>query len=296
MIDVVVVAYRSRRHLRQCVEPLEHDPDLHVIVVDNACPERSCELLDGLSVEILPMGRNAGFGPACNAGAGRGSGQSILFLNPDATISPESVRSLAAHLERNRTCGVVGPHIFEVNGETQLSMRRAPRLGSAFAEAVFLHHALPRAAWASEIVRDGYESPAEVEWLSGAVLCVRRSAFIEVGGFDERFFLYSEDADLCARLRAAGYGVQYRPEATAVHEGGGSAPRPQQAAQKVEGRLLYARLHAGRTAYLVTRLVCVLNELVRVPIAATRSRSHLRGRLAGLSAALAPTHWAREPA
>jgi N-acetylglucosaminyl-diphospho-decaprenol L-rhamnosyltransferase len=286
-VDVVVVAYRSGAHLRACVEQLCNEPDLQVIVVDNACPERSTAQLEGLPVELVEMGRNAGFGAGCNAGARRGHGDAILFLNPDAAIAPHDVRSLAAVLGDHPSCAAVGPSILETNGDLQLSMRRAPRLLSAFGEAFFLHHLFRHAAWPTEIVRTGYDTPREVEWLSGAVICVRRTAFEELGGFDERLFLYSEDTDLCTRLRERGYVLRYEPSAVARHAGGGSAPRPSLVALKAEGRVTYARLHERRARYLGFRLAYAVHELLRVPLALVRSRSQARARIAALGVTLA---------
>jgi len=289
VIDVVTVAYRSRSDLRRCIEPLTGERGIHVVVVDNACPDGSPETLQGLDVEIVSMGWNAGFGSACNAGAARGSGNAVLFLNPDARIAPEDVRALAECLDRYPDCGAVGPHLLEANGDLQLSMRRAPRLGSAFAEALGLHHLFPRAAWSSEIIRTGYDAPAEVDWLSGAVLCVRRSAFETVGGFDEGYFMYSEDTDLCTRLRAAGFSVRYEPAPTAVHEGGRSAPRPLLRAHAAAARMRYFRIHRSRAYSYAFRVACVLYELLRLPLAALRSRSHAAGRAAALSVAFTGT-------
>jgi GT2 family glycosyltransferase len=286
VIDVVTVAYRSRADLRLCVEPLAGDPDFHVVVVDNACPERSSETLHGLDVEIVRMGRNAGFGSACNAGAARGVSSTVLFLNPDARIAPEDAKMLAGCIDRYPNCGAIGPHLFETNGELQLSMRRAPTLRSAFAEALWLHHLFPRAAWSSEIIRTGYDAPAEVDWLSGAVFCVRRSAFEAVGGFDEGFFMYSEDTDLCARLRAAGFSVRYEPTPRAVHRGGGSAPRPRLRAHGAAARMRYFRIHRPRAHAYAFRVSCFLHELLRLPLATFQSRSHATGRASAMVVAV----------
>jgi N-acetylglucosaminyl-diphospho-decaprenol L-rhamnosyltransferase len=285
-IDAVVVAYRSSAHLRRCVEPLCGQPDLRVIVVDNACPERSTSTIADLPVEIIEMGRNAGFSAGCNAGARVGVGEAILFLNPDARITPPNVRLLASRLVTNPTLGAVGPRVLSPSGEIELSMRRAPSLRSALGEALFFHHIVRGASSPTEFVRGGYELPSEAEWLTGAVLLVRRSAFDTIGGFDERFFLYSEDTDLCIRLRKRGLVVFYDPAATAEHEGGGSAPRPAQAALKAEARVLYARLHERGVRYAAFRAAFAIHELVRVPVAATRSMMHLRARLAAVVAAL----------
>jgi N-acetylglucosaminyl-diphospho-decaprenol L-rhamnosyltransferase len=256
------------------------------LVVDNDCPNRSADTVRDLPLTVVEMGRNAGFGAGSNAGAKAGSAPAILFLNPDGDMQPDQVLALAEAFERDAAVGAAGPHILETDGTTQLSMRRTPRLRSAFAEAFFLNNLLPGASWTSEIVADGYEQARDVEWLSGAVLAVRRSAFEEVGGFDERFFLYSEDVDLCTRLRRAGYRLRYDPRAIARHAGGGSAPRPGQVALKAGARITYARLHEPLPRYAAFRAAFVLNELMRLPLAATRSRGHLQGRLAALAVTL----------
>ena len=180
-------------------------------------------------------------------------------------MQPDQVLLLAETFQREPSCGAAGPHILETDGTTQLSMRRTPRLRSAFAEAFFLNNVLPGASWTSELVVDGYEQAREVEWLSGAVLCARRTAFEEVGGFDERFFLYSEDVDLCTRLRRAGYRLRYEPGPIARHAGGGSAPRPGQVALKAEARITYSRLHESTPRYAAFRAAYVLNELLAAP-------------------------------
>jgi GT2 family glycosyltransferase len=285
-VDVVVVAYRSGGCLRRCVEPLVERDDIRVFVADNGCPDDSTATVADLPVEIVRMGSNRGFATACNAAARRGDGEAILFLNPDAEISADSIETLHSTLMSDDGNGACGPAIRDAAGVVSPSVRRDPRLGSAFAEALFVHHLAPHAPWASELVWNAYETRHEAEWLSGAALCVRRSAFEQVGGFDERFFLYSEDADLCARLRAAGYSVVFEPAAVALHEGGASAPAPGQAALKAHARVRYARLHSTGIRYAAFRFAFVLYELVRIPVALARSRAHLRGRVASLSASL----------
>src|SRR3954451_917893 len=285
--DVVTVAYNSGDHLRECIEPLSGQPDIRPIVVDNACPSRSPELVRDLpGVTVVEMGRNAGFGAGCNAGAQAGDGDAILFLNPDASMTADDVRKLARAFEEHPRCGAVGPHIAEVTGETQLSIRRIPTLASAFSEALYLHHLLRGRPWASEVVSSGYDTAHEVEWLSGAVVCIRRSAFEQIGGFDERLFMYSEDTDIGVRLRDAGWTQRYEPAATSWHVGGGSAPRPEQAALKATARITYARIHERGVRYAGFRVAFALYEAARILPAAARSRSHLRGGLRALHVAL----------
>jgi N-acetylglucosaminyl-diphospho-decaprenol L-rhamnosyltransferase len=289
-VDVVVVAYRSATHLRACVEPLCGQPDITVIVVDNACPEGSLSTIDDLRVRVVEMGRNAGFAAGCNAGAAAGSADAILFLNPDAQMTSDHVHVLADVLERDRECGAVGPRIlFQETGETQHSMRRGPSVAAAFAEALFLHHVFRHSEWATEDVRRGYDEPRrDPTWLIGAALCVRRSAFEQLGGWDERFFMYSEDTDLGTRLRRAGWVLRYEPMAHALHAGSASTSRSSQPVMRAEARVAYVRLHERGARYIAFRIAFVLYELLRVPIAATRSLRQARARLAALAVALAP--------
>jgi GT2 family glycosyltransferase len=283
--DVVTVAYRSGVHLRTAVEPLCGQPDIHVIVVDNDCPDDSTSTIRDLPVEVLRMGRNSGFAAGCNAGAARGSGDSILFLNPDATISPEDLRLLASTLAAHPSRGAVSPRVLGPAGELEFTMRHEPSLRSAFGEALFLHRVLRRAAWPTEFVRGGYDEARDADWVQGSAVLVRRQAFERLGGFDERYFLYSEDADLGRRLRRAGYTVRYEPAATAHHVGAASGRRDWPPLN-VSARITYARLHSGGPRYAAFRAAFVLYQLLRMPIAAVRSREELRGRLGALRVAL----------
>ena len=110
-------------------------------------------------------------------------------------------------------------------------------------------------------------------------------------------FIYSEDADLCTRLREHGFRVRYVPSAKVIHEGGGSAPRPLQAALRAEARIQYARLHEHGFRYFAFRVAYALHEVLRLPVAALRSRTHLRGRLDAVRASVhtRPRHESSAP-
>ena len=290
--DVVVVAYRSAEHLRACVAPLCEEPAISVVVVDNACPEKSVETIRDLPLRVVEMGHNAGFAAGCNAGAAAGTSKAILFLNPDARVTADHVNVLAQTIERDPACGAAGPRIlFRDSGKTQYSIRRRPTVASAFAEALFLHHVFRDSRWATEDVRDGYDRPvADAAWLIGAALCVRREAFEQVGGWDERFFMYGEDTDLGLRLREQGWRLRYEPSAIVQHAGRASSTNSTQVIDRAESRLTYAQAHEHGLGYLGFRVAFVVYELLRIPIAATRSLQLARARLKALAITLAPTH------
>jgi N-acetylglucosaminyl-diphospho-decaprenol L-rhamnosyltransferase len=246
-VDVVIVSYNSRDTLRECAGPLAGLPGVSVIVVDNASTDGSLKSIADLPVRAIAAGRNGGFGFGCNLGSSAGDAPSVLFLNPDARITQRDLERLVRAMESEPDVAVVGPRIVDADGSLFHSMRRYQRVGSTWATALFLHRLFTRARWANEIIRapEAYERVSYPEWLSGSCLLVRRAALERIGGFDESFFLYGEDMDLCARIRAEGELIRYEPSARAVHEGGHSTPRTALYAVLAESRMLFARRHSG---------------------------------------------------
>ena len=184
----------------------------------------------------------------------------MLFLNPDAAIAPADVRALAEALSRDPGLVAVGPRLVDDDGRLTHSIRRFPTIGSLVGQALFLHRLPGAAGWADEIVGDEgrYLRADDADWISGACLMVRREALERLGGWDEGFFLYSEDVDLCKRIWASGGRVGFSPDATCRHEGGRSAPRSGLMTAHVASRLRYARKHGGRGAAALERVgLCV---------------------------------------
>jgi GT2 family glycosyltransferase len=288
-ICAVVVSYNSRDRLEACVEGLAGRAGIEVVVVDNASPDGSLEAVADLPVTGLQLDRNGGFAHGCNAGWRAGSGDYVLFLNPDATIPETDLRRLAAVLDADPRVAAIGPRILHSTGELDFSQRRFPRLRSTYAQALFLHRLFPRALWADETVRreEDYERPGPAEWVSGACVLVRRSALEELGGMDEGFFLYCEDTDLCKRLWDAGHEVRFEPGATAVHEGGASAPRPSLIPVLVASRVRYASKHCGRSAALLERIGIGLGALTH-SVVSSGGREARAGHLRSLRQAASP--------
>lgn len=267
-VDVVVVSYNSSETLRACVEPLCGVDRTAVIVVDNASPDGSLATITDLPVDAVPLSTNLGFGHGCNVGWRRGNSPAVLFLNPDARIDATSLRLLADVLADDARVGIVGPRIVDELGSLDYSIRRFPRLLSTYAQALFLHRLTPRAAWVDEVVRDSvrYEAPGEVEWISGACMLVRRSVLEALDGFDEGFFLYCEDKDLCRRAWNDGSTVSYEPRAQALHVGGVSAPRGDLLPVLAASRIRYARKHGRGWTPAAERLGVALGGLTHAAL------------------------------
>jgi N-acetylglucosaminyl-diphospho-decaprenol L-rhamnosyltransferase len=287
-VDAVVVSYNSRDTLRACVEPLLALPGVAVTVVDNDSPDGSLQTVADLPVRAIQSGRNAGFGAGCNLGAAEGSAPLVLFVNPDAAIEADALARMIAVLDAEPDVALVGPRLIDEDGALMHSMRRYQRTRSMWAQALYLHRLAPTAPWANEIEArpSAYEEPAFPEWVSGACMLVRRSAFEAVRGFDDGFFLYCEDQDLCRRIRAAGGRIRFEPSAVVSHRGGHSAPRASLYAVLAESRIRVARKHNGRVGAALQHAAIVTEALTHALVGAVGRPAHGRGHRAALRASL----------
>ncbi|MGH2935406.1 MAG: glycosyltransferase family 2 protein [Gaiellaceae bacterium] len=289
-VDVVIVSYRSRDALRATVEPLAAEPDISIVVVDNASGDGGLEAVADLPVVTRQLERNVGFAAGCNEGWRLGSAPYVLFLNPDAHIEPKSVRLLAAALDDDPVMGVVAPLIRSSAGELEYSQRRFPRIASTFSQALFLHRLFPYREWVDELVRDpkAYAKRRPVDWVSGACLLVRRELLERIGGWDERFFMYCEDVDLCKRIHDIGFEVVFEPAALAVHAGGASAPRASLLPVLAASKVLYAEKHESGPRAVLEQAGIVLSSVTHA-IASTQGTKTRRGYIrAALRAAVGP--------
>jgi GT2 family glycosyltransferase len=232
-MSAVIVGYRSYAEVDDCLGALAAaDPSIEAVVVDHASDAAALEALRARhpGVTFLPTSDNPGFGAGMNRGVARASGALLLLLNPDVRVDPQAPGRLADWLDAHPRSAVVGPRVRTADGRLEASARRFPSwstvLGgrSTWLSRVWPGNPLTRR---NLLVDPARVAPADVDWVSGACMLVRREAFEAVGGFDERFFLYWEDADLCRRLADHGWTVSYEPGAVVTHAGGrSSAHRP----------------------------------------------------------------------
>jgi GT2 family glycosyltransferase len=227
-ISVLIVNYRTYPELTSCLTTLLADPSpaREVIVVDQASDAAAAGALRSRfpAVPLLAVETNKGFAAGVNRGASIARGEYFLVLNPDATIDPAACDVLADWLDAHPAVAVAGPVIRDLDGRVQGSARRFPNVLTGLAgRTTWLTRAFPGNPLSRRNIIDPTDRPSEVDWVSGACLMVRRAAFESVGGLDEGFFLYWEDADFCRRLKARGWRTMYVPEATAVHAAGRSS-------------------------------------------------------------------------
>ncbi len=221
----VVVNYNGGAALGACVASLRSAGVREIVVVDNGSVDGSLAALaaDGLRIERAD--RNLGYGKAVNRGVLLFTAELVLIVNPDVVVEPDAADTLATRLTAEPDVAVVGPLIREPGGAAYPSARSFPSVG------VGAGHALvglfwPNNRWTKRYREgqpsgpDAEQGTREADWVSGACCLVRREAFESVGGFDEGYFMYVEDLDLCWRLRRAGWRVLYEPSAVAVHQQG----------------------------------------------------------------------------
>jgi N-acetylglucosaminyl-diphospho-decaprenol L-rhamnosyltransferase len=225
LVSAIVVNYNSGDLLRRCVESLRAAGVEDVVVVDNASFDGSAEGLGSgdPALRLVRAGSNLGYGAGANLGARSARGETLLICNPDLDLEPEAVKILSAALAEHDEVAVVGPQILTPEGERYPSARSFPTLVESLGHG-FVGLFSEDNPWTRRYKHLDLE-PTEscgVDWVSGACALVRREAFESVGGFDEAYFMYVEDVDLCWRLRRAGWSVLYEPAAVVTHVQGAS--------------------------------------------------------------------------
>ena len=243
MISAIVVNHNGRRHLRQCLESLEHSgPDLEVLVVDNASTDDSVEMVGDLfpGVRVLESDANLGFGAANNLAAETARGQSLLLINADARIEEGALDLLHERLRRDERLALVAPALRYPDGRPQFVWSPARGvLGEAIQR---LRNRFEDRPWSHGAAARTVGRLAGRLWFTAACVLVRTEAFRAVNGFDEGFFMYFEDVDLCVRLEKAGWRLAQEPAAVARHAGGFSR-HPQVDEVYRPSQLRYYALH-----------------------------------------------------
>jgi N-acetylglucosaminyl-diphospho-decaprenol L-rhamnosyltransferase len=227
-LSIVVLNWNVRELLDRCLASLCSERcALEIIVVDNASRDDSVAMLQAKypQVTLIANAANRGFTGGNNQGIAASRGRYVMVLNPDTEVLGDALDQLVAYLDGHPAVGALGPQLLNPDRSLQSSRRRFPTLATAFFESTWLQRMAPRHILAHYYMDDVPVSPAhEVDWLNGACTVFRRAALDRVGVYDEQnFFMYSEELDLCRRVKAAGWKIVYLPEAQVVHYVGQSS-------------------------------------------------------------------------
>lgn len=283
MLSIIIVNWNSLEYLRACLQSIlcsEAISSFEVIVVDNHSTIDPCQSVaeDFPSVKVIRSERNLGFGGANNQGFRHSSGKYLLFLNPDTVIIGSALLTLLSSFTKLPDAGIVGCKLLNSDGTLQTScIQKFPTILNQLLDFEWLRSRWPMwRIWGIAPLFTNDPNPAAVEVISGACLMMARDIFEQISGFNESYFMYAEDVDLCYRTRIAGRIVYYTGQAEVVHHGGGASKARNGSAwiavmqrrailqfcRQIHGNL-YATAYRGTTAFSsLLRLVCI--EFLRV--------------------------------
>jgi GT2 family glycosyltransferase len=262
-ISLVIVSWNTRDLLRACLKSvLENSTrlQLEVFVVDNASTDGSAEMTRSEFAEVclVENSANVGFARANNQALPKCTADNVLLLNPDTIIIGSALHELLCFIREHTDCGAVGPKLIHPRaGLRVLGCGNQPTLWRVVTHYSFLSSFFPKSRTFEGIhlfVGTHDQAVREVEWLSGACLLVRRSALMDVGGLCEDWFMYAEDWELCARLRANGWRLCHLPSAVVEHHLSASTEQNELASMMpiTAGRSYFIKLNKPSTVELFT--------------------------------------------
>lgn len=223
-LSVVILNWNTHDDLRRCLKSyFEHPPACRaeVIVVDNASEDDSVAMVrSGFpAVRLLQNERNLGFGAGNNRAIPLCRGRYVLFLNSDTILTPGALDALVSYADTRPDAAVFGPKLLNADGSLQYSCRSFPNLGTGFFRNTPLGRLFPKNRFAMDYLMSNWDhnTPRDVDWVSGSALMIRADVLRHLGGFDEGFFMYCEDVDLCYRVHELGLKVAYYPGSVLYH-------------------------------------------------------------------------------
>ncbi len=224
-LSIIILNYKSKNLTRECVKRvlgLGLQIDYEVIVVDNGSGDGVGDMLRekfGDLVEFVQLPRNIGMGAGNNAGIKKASGKYIMILNPDGIVCDRAIETLISFLESNPKAGLVAPKILNPDGTHQRSVHRFPKFCMPFYRRTLLGKTKHGKEYLKKYTASGISqsNPVRVDWVFGPAFIIPGDLMKSMGGYDERYFLFFEDTDLCRKVWDFGYEVWYVPDAKVVH-------------------------------------------------------------------------------
>jgi GT2 family glycosyltransferase len=277
-LSIIIVNWNSKDYLRQCLRSIDAQTNglaLEIIVIDGASHDGCGEMLarEFPAVRFIQSEVNGGFAKANNTAFAAATAPTILFLNPDTELQGPAINTLYEAFQKLPQAGLLGAKLLNSDGSIQTSCIEAfPTPLNQLLDAEVLRRSFPRLPlWGMAPLYDTCPNAAEVQTVSGACMLMGRELFRRVRGFDEGYFMYAEDRDLCYKVWKAGFKCYYLPTAVLVHHGGGSTQSAESTFSIVMQRAAtnrFIRLHQGRAAAVIHRLFLMGAALIRLPLAA----------------------------
>ncbi|MCC7210087.1 MAG: glycosyltransferase family 2 protein [Anaerolineae bacterium] len=293
MIDlsIVIVSWNVRGYLAACLDSISaslaaRPVSAEIIVVDSASSDDAVDLLRERypQVRVLPQRENIGFTRGNNLGLAAAAGRFVLLLNPDTEITGDALGRMVAYLDANPAVGIVGPHTLNTDGSHQSTRRRFPTLLTAIFESTWLQPLAPRRILDRYYVRDAPdEATADVDWVQGSALMVRREVIAQIGGLDDGYVMFSEEMDFCRRARDAGWRVVYLGGARIIHHGGKSTDQAV-ASRHIyfqQSKLRYFRKFHGALPAALLRMILISLYVYQMALEAAKGALGHKRRMRG---------------
>jgi GT2 family glycosyltransferase len=271
-LSIIIISWNTQKLLAQCLSSILNATQpatlaqLEVFVVDNASSDGSAEMVRARFpwVRLIQSPDNLGFAPANNVAIRQSRGRYVLLLNPDTEVLQGALETLLEFMETHPEVGAAGSRLLNVDGTLQPSCSPAPTLARELWRLLHLDAFYPYGSYRMQAW--SITAPREVDNVQGACLIVRTRILEQIGPLDEDYFIYTEEVDLCYRIRRAGWRIFWVPSAQVIHYGGQST---QQVAAEMflhlyRSKLLYFRKHHGAPAAYLYKLILFVTGLIRL--------------------------------
>lgn len=256
-VSVIIISYNSEDFIEKCVSSLLKNlpRESEIIILDNASTDKTITILEKFlpQIRLIKSTENLGFAKGNNKAVKEANGEYLFFLNPDTQVKSGVINQLINFYEQTPNVGIVAPKLVMRNGQTQPSVKKLPTIWGAVKEFIFgIKNAY------SEYVPEA-KSPMEIEYVYGAAMLIEKNLFDKLSGFDEKYFLYYEDADLCKKVRDLGKKIYYYPGAFVMHLVGATKSKRDRYELSYES---FVKYH-GILAALVLQMIFLIPRLRR---------------------------------
>lgn len=272
MVSIIILSYNTKDLLKQCLTALfEHisAKEVEVIVVDNASTDETVAMLSKAfrQVKVIANDTNAGFSKGCNIGASHAKGDYLLFLNSDTLLSQNPLHAMIEVFNNHEKVGAVGGLFKNADGSLQRSFGAFYSLRHV---AVLLFEGEQ-----GELGKFHPDTTKQVDWVSGGFMLVASAVFKQVHGYNEAYFMYIEDMDLCFRIKKAGYDVWFTPDAIVNHVGHGSSNRAFAITQIYKGLQIFYKQQQSTLQYYLLKCLLAAKALSALTVGALTANKQL---------------------
>jgi GT2 family glycosyltransferase len=262
-VSIIILSYNTEKLLKDCLTSLFSRIDktsFEVIVVDNASSDDSVAMVkkDFPKVAIVENDTNLGFAKGCNIGVKEAQGEYLLFLNSDTKLTDDPLPAMLSVFDQHKKVGVVGGLLKNTDGTYQRSFGEFYTLKNVFV--------LLFGGEKQELKRFSPDTTKQVDWVSGGFLLVKKEVFEQVGGYNEAYFMYIEDMDLCFSVKKRGYEVWFTPDAVVGHVGQGSSNRTFAIVHIYKGLQIFYKQQQSRVEYYIVKVLLWLKAVAALVI------------------------------